>query len=144
MYQGVGDAVVCEIARGAGCGEEVETIVTEQGRSGEHLCLLFAVSGGEQDVLLGNAMTDRQHGFEQGCAGVFAETADFAGGGHVHTKHGVCLLQTVEGELRSLDANIVQIEKALRRFLDGKSEHDAGGEFDEVNLQHLADEGEGA
>ena len=46
--------------------------------------------------------------------------------------------------MRSLDAHIVEVEQVLVRLLHGDAQHHLGGQFDEVNLQHLAHEGEGA
>ena len=53
-------------------------------------------------------------------------------------------MKAVEGELAGLDAHVVEVEQALGGFLNGQAEHNAGGQFDEIYLQHLAHEWEGA
>ena len=140
---GVLHTVAGEITAGARRGKNAVTVLHEHHAGGEHFGFLLAVARGEQDVLAGNAVTYRQHGLEECGARVLAQAAHLARRGHVDTKHRVGLLQAVEGELRGLDAHIVEVEEALGGLLDGQTEHDACGQFDEVYLEHLAHEGEG-
>ena len=108
----------------------------------EHVDLLLVATRGEQDGALGDAVADREHRLQHGLVGIVTEATDFTRTHHVDTEHGVGLLQASEGELRCLDPYIVEVEGALIRLLDSLPEHDTRGQLDEVNLQHLAHEGE--
>ena len=110
----------------------------------QHLGLLLRPAGGEQDVLLRDALAHGEHGGQQRAARVVAQAAHLSGGSHVDAQYGVGLLQAVERELAGLDAHIIEIEQALVRLLHWNAEHDLRGQLDEVDLKHLAHEREAA
>ena len=89
-------------------------------------------------------MAHTEHSFEEGGPSVFAQATYLARGSHIDAQHGVGLLQTVEGELARFNAHVFQIKDATSRFLYGQTQHDTCCHLNEVHLQHLAHEGEGA
>ena len=139
---GVLHAVLGEELRRAARGEELVALALQLTGCLKHVHLLLRGTGGQQDVLLRDAVAHGEHGLEHGTRGVVADAAHLARRGHVDAQHGVGLLQTVEGELRGLDTHVVQVEEVLVRLLYGDAQHDLRGQLDEVELQHLADEGE--
>ena len=87
-------------------------------------------------------MPYRKHSRKQSGSRIVAQTTDFSGRCHIDSQYGVGLLQAVEGELTGLDTHIIEIEQALVRFLHGQSQHDFRGQFNHIDLKHLAHERE--
>ena len=109
-----------------------------------HIGFLFHCTCRKQDILLRNAITYGKHCFQYGAGSIHTYTTDFTGGSHIYPQHRVGFLQTVEGELGSLDSNIVQFKKILFRFFDRQAKHYFRCQFDKVYLQYLADKRERA
>ncbi len=99
--------------------------------------LLFSRTGRHKHSLRRNAVADRNHSLYECFGRVYADTAHLACRSHVDSEHRVSALQTREAELRSLDADIIEVKSILRRFLDRQTEHDACCKVDEINLEHL-------
>ena len=89
-----------------------------------------------------NTITDREHRLENGTGSVTAYTPHFARRRHIHTQYRVCLLQAVEGELRSLDSYVIEVEEVLVRLLYRNAEHHFRSQFDKVDFKYLAYERE--
>ena len=107
-----------------------------------HIRFLLHRTRRKQDILLRNTITYRKHCFQYGTRSIHTNTTYFTGGSHIYSQHRIGFLQTVEGELGSLDSHIVQFEKILFRFFDRQAKHNFGCQFNKVNLQYLADKWE--
>ena len=94
--------------------------------------------------MLRYAVSYGEHALEQCLIGIITQTAYLAGRAHVNAQHRVGLLQTVEGELACLDADLVEVEEVLRRFLYRHTKHNLRGKVNKIELQHLAYEWERA
>ena len=108
----------------------------------EQIYLLLGRTCRKQDVLGWNAMTHRKHTLQKCGRCIVTQATYLTGTAHVYTQYRVRLLQTVEAELRSLDTYIVEIEEVLVWLLYRQTEHYAGSQLDEVDLQYLAHEWE--
>ena len=137
-------AVAREEGRGAVCGINPVALGGKHAHGRQHVGLLAGVASGEEYALLRYAVAHGKHGLEDGTAGVLTYAPHLTSGSHVHAKDRVGILQPVERELAGLDANVVQVEQALGRFLHLLPEHDTCGKLNEVELEHLAHEGERA
>ena len=98
---------------------------------------VLRAADGEQDRFLRDTLSDRKHRLQQSMVGILAETTYLTRRSHIHTQHGVGILETVEGELRSLHAHIVEVEQRLGRFLHRQVEHNTCGYINQVDFQHL-------
>ena len=130
-----------ELARTAGSKQFIPFLLKHAG-CGKHVYLLLRRTGGEQDILLRNTVTHRKHRFKNSAGSITAYAPHLARRRHIHAQYGVCLLQAVEGELRSLDSYIIEVEQVLVRLLHGDAEHHFRSQFDKVYLEHLAYKGE--
>lgn len=139
-----GDAVLAQEAAGALGGVDGEAVGGEHASGLEQLHLMADGARAHQHGVPGDGVSDGHHGLEQSLGGIVAEAADFAGGRHIHAEHGVGALKAREGELRCLDAHVVEVEGRLGGLVDLQSEHGLGGGGDKVLLGDLADEREGA
>ena len=108
----------------------------------KQIYLLLGRTCRKQDVLGWNTMTHRKHTLQKCGRCIVAQATYLTGTAHVHTQYRVCLLQTVEAELRCLDTYIIEIEEVLVWLLYWQTEHYAGSQLDEVDLQYLAHEWE--
>ena len=108
----------------------------------EQIYLLLGRTCRKQDVLGWNAMTHRKHTLQKSGRCIVAQATYLTRTAHIHTQYWVCLLQTVEAELRCLDTYIVEIEEVLVWLLYRQTEHYAGSQLDEVDFQYLAYEWE--
>ena len=127
---------------GTSRGKKVIPLLLKHACRRKHIYLLLRSTGRKQDVLLGDTVTDRKHGLQDGTGGITADTAHLTRTCHIHTQHRICLLQAVEGKLACLDAYIVQVEEVLVRLLYRNAEHYLRGQFDKVDFKHLADKRE--
>ena len=110
----------------------------------EHGCFLFGATCGEQDALLWDAVTYREHALEKGSGWFISETSHLTCRGHIDTEYGVGLLEAVERKLRGFDTHIIKVEETLVWLLYRQTEHYFSGKFNEIDLQYLANEWEGA
>ena len=83
-----------------------------------------------------------EHTLQKSCRCIVAQATYLARTAHVHTQYWVGLLKAVEAELAGLDTHIVEVEEVLVWLLYWQTEHHAGSQLDEVDLQHLTNEWE--
>ena len=101
-------------------------------------------SGAQQHATDRQLQPHRDHRLEQGIVEVGADAADLACRGHLHTQDRVGAVEPREGELRRLDADVVQFEDRSVDLAHRPSHDDPRGEVDEVELEDLRGEGERA
>ena len=93
--------------------------------------------------MLRNRLAHREHTLDESLIGIVAEATYLSRRAHVHTQHGVGLLQSVERELAGLDAHIVEVKQVLAGLLHRYTQHHLRGEVDKVDLEHFAHKWEG-
>mmetsp|Transcript_32322 Transcript_32322/g.72942 ORF Transcript_32322/g.72942 Transcript_32322/m.72942 type:complete len:353 (-) Transcript_32322:3441-4499(-) len=98
----------------------------------------------DENVLLGDLEPRRAHRRDDGLVLVLAERRDLARRRHLHAKDRVSAEQPREGEHGGLDANVLEVEQRDLRGRAVRAHHHAGREIDEVDLERLGHEGEGA
>ena len=109
-----------------------------------HLALGLSAAYHDAVFLGGQLVARGNQGVEERLVIVVTQTAHFARTAHVHTQHGIGILQACKGELAGLHTDAVDVERALVGLGIGGVQHDACGRLYEVALQHLAHKGEAA
>ena len=109
----------------------------------EHLGFLLGTTRRKEQSVLRNRLAHREHTLDESLIGIVAEATYLSRRAHVHTQHGVGLLQSVERELAGLDAHVVEVEEILVGLLHRYTQHHLRGEVDKVDLEHFAHKWEG-
>ena len=110
----------------------------------EEAALGLLAADRQQDVLLRQGEPGREDGLEEGLVDVLAQAGDLAGRGHLDAQVRVGALEPGEGELRRLDADVVEVEGRSCRCGRAGPCMAADGQLDEVRPGHLGDERERA
>ena len=135
-HSGLHAVFVEEIGRAA-CAIDVVPLLLQLLDGIEERHLALQRTRRNQDVFLRDFVADGEHRFEDCLVIILTQTTNFASGSHLDAEGRVGLCKTCKRELRSLDANIFEVEESFggRRYF--QSQHNVGGVFYEVAFQHL-------
>ena len=126
-----GDVVIGhEPRRAAGC-EEVHPQRLELPGAGQELGLGLDRPGRKKDVLDRQPVAHRQERLEESLLEIVAQAGHLARRGHLDPQRGVGAAQPREGELRRLDADILQVEHGAVVALDRVLHDDPRRDIDE-------------
>mmetsp|Transcript_7752 Transcript_7752/g.19782 ORF Transcript_7752/g.19782 Transcript_7752/m.19782 type:complete len:385 (-) Transcript_7752:47-1201(-) len=98
----------------------------------------------QEDALFGHAEARSAHRRDDRLVARVAKRGHLTRRRHLDAQHGVCAHQPREREHGRLDAHVVHLEQVDRGGLHRLAHHDACGQVDEVDLERLRGEGEGA
>mmetsp|Transcript_10100 Transcript_10100/g.29756 ORF Transcript_10100/g.29756 Transcript_10100/m.29756 type:complete len:286 (+) Transcript_10100:75-932(+) len=98
----------------------------------------------EEDGALGKLEARGAHGGDNRLVAVLAKGGHLARGRHLHAEDGVGSDEAREGEHGRLDAYVVDLQEVDGRGLHRLTHHHLSGQLNEVSLERLGDEREGA
>ena len=129
------DTIIVQELRRSVCTVDRITFSVKDTARLQQVDLALSGTRRNKDVLLRNTVAYSDHSGKQSLVKIITDTTNLTCRAHIDTQYRIRFVQTGKRELGSLNADPVDIKRALVRFRIRSVEHDLRRCLDEITLQ---------